>query len=64
MTKQESIEYIHLRAVECGFPGETLESVRETLERLDEKEYDHLKKISEPAFRDWCKNLKNEDIHE
>ena len=64
MTKQESIDYIHLRATECGFPAEILQSVRKTLEKLEEKDYDHLKKISEPAFRDWCKNLNTEVNHE
>jgi hypothetical protein len=64
MTRQESIDYIHLRAEECGFSEKILEQVRESLKQLEEKDFDRLKKISEPIFRDWCKNLSNEDTHE
>ena len=57
MTKQESIDYIHLRAQECGYDDDLLKLVRKELEKLDEKNYDYLKRISEPAFRSWCGNL-------
>ncbi len=57
MTKQESIDYIHLRARECGYEEDVLKLVRSTLENLEEKDYDHLKRVSEPVFRDWCRNL-------
>ncbi len=57
MTRHESIRYVHLRAQECGYGSETLEKIRKKLETLQEEELDHLKRISEPAFRDWCKVL-------
>lgn len=64
MTRQESIDYIHLRAQECGFSEEILQTVRKTLEQMEEKDYDYLKRISEPFFRDWCKNKLGEVSHE
>ena len=61
LTRHESIRYIHLRAEECGYPSELLEIVHKKLETLQEEELDHLKRISEPAFRAWCKQISNED---
>ncbi|MDC7241247.1 MAG: hypothetical protein PQJ50_12900 [Spirochaetales bacterium] len=58
MTRYESIRYIHLRAEECGYGSDILELIRKKLETLQEDELDHLKRISEPAFRSWCKELK------
>jgi len=60
MTRQESIKYIHLRAEECGYPTPILELVGKKLETLEEKDFNYLKRISEPAFRDWCKKLQTE----
>ncbi len=57
MTRHESIRYIHLRAEECGYPADRLAVIRKELETLQEEELEHLKKISEPAFRTWCKEL-------
>ena len=64
MTKQESIDYIHLRAQECGYSDEILQQVKTALEKMEEKDYDHLKRISEPVFRSWCINLNKEGTHE
>lgn len=62
MTRYESIRYIHLRAEECGYPSDRLELVRSELETLQEDELEHLKRISEPAFRTWCTQLgRNEE---
>ncbi len=60
MTKQESIDYIHLRAQECGYDDHVLKLVRAELEKLEEKDFDYLKRISELVFRDWCKKIINE----
>jgi hypothetical protein len=57
MTRQENINYIHLRAQECGYPEEILQKVRDALEDMKEKDFDHLKRISEPSFREWCNKL-------
>ncbi|MDC7231604.1 MAG: hypothetical protein PQJ58_00105 [Spirochaetales bacterium] len=54
MTRHESIRYIHLRAEECGYSSEILDTVRKRLDSLQEEELENLKKISEPAFRAWC----------
>lgn len=64
MTRQESIDYIHLRAEECGYPEDLLKLVKSALKKMDENNFNHLKRISEPAFRDWCKKLKNEGSNE
>lgn len=62
MTRQENIDYILLRAQECGYHDAILQQVQNSLERMDEKSYAHLKRISEPVFRDWCKKLKHEEL--
>ena len=64
MTRQESIDYIHLRAQECGYPEDLLKLVKAALLEMEEKDFNYLKRISEPAFRDWCKKLKNEESNE
>ena len=61
MTRQESIDYIHLRAKECGYDDDILGLVRIALEEMEEKDYDHLKRISEPVFREWCQELSSEN---
>ncbi|MDA3956456.1 hypothetical protein [Oceanispirochaeta sp.] len=60
MTRHESIRYIHLRAEECGYTQDQLEKVQQKLEALQEEELDHLKRISEVTFRDWCNKLSKE----
>ena len=64
MTRQESIDYIYLRAQECAYPENLLKQVKCALKEMDENNFNHLKRISEPAFRDWCKKLNNEVSHE
>ena len=61
MTKEENIKYLALRAEECRLPVEEVGKIRRKLTELDEDDYDHLKKISEPDFRKWCKEVCNQN---
>jgi len=60
--REELIDYLYLRAEECGYDNEILAPVRSRLDSLEMKDLDHLRRISEPAFRSWCtqKDDKNE----
>ncbi|MBB6482367.1 hypothetical protein [Spirochaeta isovalerica] len=55
MTKEENIAYLTLRAEECRLPEEEVKKINQALKKLDDKQYDKLKRISEPQFRSWCK---------
>jgi len=55
MTKEENINYLTLRGEECRLPEEDLNKIKNKLKELTDEDYDHLKRISEPAFRTWCK---------
>ncbi|MDA3809496.1 MAG: hypothetical protein PF518_04100 [Spirochaetaceae bacterium] len=55
MTKEENIKYLTLRSEECRLPAEEVAMINKILKTLKDDEYDHLKRISEPAFRAWCK---------
>lgn len=57
MTKEENIQYLTLRGEECRLPEEEVFKINKKLKELDEKEYENLKRISEPAFRAWCKDV-------
>lgn len=57
MTKEENIAYITLRAEECRLPEEDVKKVNTALKSLEENDYDRLKRISEPAFRSWCREV-------
>lgn len=59
MDREELIDYLYLRAEECGYSQEILEGVRPRMECLELSELDHLRRISEPAFRGWCTNEEN-----
>jgi len=55
MTKEENIDYLALRAEECRLPDEELQKIRSALEKLQNNDFDKLKRISEPEFRFWCR---------
>jgi hypothetical protein len=57
MTKDENIHYLTLRSEECRLPSEDVEKISQKLKELQEGDYEHLKRISEPAFRTWCKEV-------
>lgn len=57
MTKEENIDYISLRAEECRLPTGEVAMIRKHLASLKENEFDKLKRISEPDFRTWCKEV-------
>ena len=59
MTKEENINYLTLRSEECRLPKEEITIINKELKKLDDNEYDHLKRISEPDFRSWCKKICN-----
>ena len=59
MTKEENINYLTLRSEECRLPKEEITMINKELNKLDDNEYDHLKRISEPDFRSWCKKICN-----
>ncbi len=55
MTKEENIKYITLRSEECRLPKDEIEKIVSKLKILNDDDFDHLKRISEPEFRNWCK---------
>lgn len=57
MTKEENIDYLTLRGEECRLPEEEVRKIHSRLKELNEEKYDHLKRISEPDFRLWCKEV-------
>ncbi len=57
MTKAENIDYLALRSEECRLPKEEVDTIKNKLKELEDSEYDHLKRISEPDFRLWCKKV-------
>lgn len=57
MTKDENIQYITLRSEECRLPENEIKKISQKLKELKDDEYDHLKRISEPEFRNWCKEI-------
>lgn len=59
MTKEENINYLALRSEECRLPVEEVNAIRNRLKELNDDDYDHLKRISEPDFRSWCKEVCN-----
>ena len=61
MTKEENIAYLTLRGEECRLPENEVKLINIKLKELDDDEYDHLKRISEPAFREWCKEACNKN---
>jgi len=54
MDMDELIDYLYLRAEECGYPEEQLKEIESRLKEQELKDLDHLRRISEPAFRAWC----------
>ncbi|MBN2657489.1 MAG: hypothetical protein JXR86_10535 [Spirochaetales bacterium] len=59
MTKEENIDYLTLRAEECRLPEDQVLKIRTALAEVSEKDYEKLKRISEPEFRSWCKEASN-----
>jgi len=57
MTKEENIDYLTLRGEECRLPSKEVQLIHKKLKELNENEYDHLKRISEPDFRLWCREV-------
>ncbi|MDA3851604.1 MAG: hypothetical protein PF447_10065 [Spirochaetaceae bacterium] len=60
MDREELIDYLYLRAQECGYASDLLNPLRNRLEEQEMKQLDHLRRISEPAFRSWCTQEENQ----
>lgn len=61
MDMDELIDYLYLRAEECGYPEDILKEISLRLKELEIKDLDNLRRISEPAFRGWCVKKENEN---
>ncbi len=57
MTKEENIEYLTLRSIECRLPENEIKLINENLKKLEDNDFDNLKRISEPEFRTWCSQV-------
>lgn len=58
MVREEYIDYLTLRAKECHYDVELVAKIHKALTELKMDDYDHLRRISESEFRQWCKSIK------
>ncbi len=60
MKRQEMIRYLELRTEECGYEKAVLSRVHSRLKAFQDEDMDHLIRISEQAFRNWCEESEDE----